>query len=64
MAEARRRSVDNDIYTILVIVALVALIAGIVFILIRSEELGYGNPFSADTTISMLQDVVRPIMLS
>ena len=63
MAESRR-SISSDIYTILVIIAVVALLAGIIVVLVRGDQLGYKSPFSADASISMLQDLVRPIMMS
>lgn len=63
MAEANRK-VGSDVYTVLILIAMFALIAGIVVILVKSSQLGYGNPFSADTPISTLFESIRPIMLS
>lgn len=62
MAESRKFS--SDIYTVLILIAMFALIAGIVVIIVKSQQLGYGNPFSADTSISTLFEPIRPIMLS
>lgn len=45
---ANSNSVPNNIYTVLVLVAMIALIAGIAFVVVRSNELfGTWNPADA-----------------
>lgn len=56
--------VGSDMYTVLILIAMFALIAGIVLILVKSQQLGYGNPFSSEAPISMLLESIRPITLS
>ncbi len=55
MAE-RHGSMGSDIYTVLVMVALVILLIGIGFLLYRSDQLQLGNPFS-----SSIQGMIQPL---
>ncbi|MEM9345309.1 MAG: hypothetical protein AAGB26_01700 [Planctomycetota bacterium] len=46
---ANQESVPNNIYTVLTVVALIALLAGVVYVAMRSNELfGTWNPMDAE----------------
>ncbi|MEM6506066.1 MAG: hypothetical protein AAF711_11535 [Planctomycetota bacterium] len=46
---ANQESVPNNIYTVLTVVALLALLAGVVYVAMRSNELfGTWNPMDAE----------------
>ncbi len=51
---------SSNIYTVLMLVAALALIAAIVYVLVRSAELFGGNPFSVETA-GIIQDAMRLI---
>lgn len=52
---ANQESVPNNIYTVLTLVALAALLAGVIFVIMRSNELfGTWNPMDAKELSSML----------
>lgn len=45
---ASNESVPNNVYTVLTVIALIALLAGVIFVAVRSNELfGTWNPLDA-----------------
>lgn len=52
---AKNDSVPNNIYTVLTLAALLALLAGVIFVAMRSNELfGTWNPMDAEDLSSLL----------
>jgi len=52
---ANSNSVPNNIYTVLTIVAMIALLAGVIFLAMRSDELfGSPNPMDAEPLSTLL----------
>jgi len=52
---ANQNSVSNNIYTVLTLIALIALLAGVVYVAMRSQELfGSYNPMDAKDLSSAL----------
>ena len=52
---ANQNSVPNNIYTVLTLIALIALLAGVVYVAMRSQELfGSYNPMDAKDLSSVL----------
>lgn len=62
---ANQNSVPNNIYTVLTIVALLALLAGVIFVAMRSNDLfGSWNPMDAKDLSSALLPGKLPSFLS
>lgn len=62
---ANQNSVPNNIYTVLTVVALLALLAGVVFVAMRSNDLfGTWNPMDAKDLSSALLPGKLPGFLS
>ena len=52
---ANQNSVPNNIYTVLTLVALLALLAGVAYVVMRSNELfGTWNPMDAEDLSALL----------
>ncbi|MEM6256721.1 MAG: hypothetical protein AAGI37_00235 [Planctomycetota bacterium] len=55
---ANQESVPNNIYTVLTVVALLALLAGVVYVAMRSNDLfGTWNPMDAEDLSVLLPSV-------
>jgi len=58
----RRRPAPSNIYTVLVVIATVALFAGIAFVWVRSNQLfGTSNPFTTVSAVTPAHAATLPV---